>query len=350
MSRSWSWSLAAAGWVLANGAAFAQYADPQGLTVYHPVSSPFSTTGGYPVRPVAQQELAPPPAPVEGPREIPAAGPYAAGPYSDGGCASGACGGGGYGMGARRPPRPNVCYVNEQYEPEWYVSVMGGFHQPRREELSEINPSISAQADGGGQGGVALGWASGPTWLGRRRIEVELVGRHSDLDSWTVNNAHLAVDGDVQVTSAMFNVLWDFKHPDRDWYPYLGGGLGAAHMSIDDSTLPFNDDDLSANAFAYQFIGGVSWRLRSYLELFAEARYFGTSATDMDVSNATPLVLPAGGVVAPGTRTMTAEYHAFNTMIGVRIILGKRRCEERPMSFDGRPAVVGGGWRFTPNP
>ncbi|MCC7422896.1 MAG: outer membrane beta-barrel protein [Planctomycetaceae bacterium] len=297
------------------------------LTVYRSDITPDRLYRGSGVRPIA--DTAHPPSEKAAPTEE----EIDSNPVSAG-CQSGNCSSGSGWTRPRPdyPPRP--CWVNDQYEPEWYIAPMIGIQDQGEKAINLQGNSFRADPQGGPQGGVAFGWATGPTWLGRNRVELELAARTNDVDTFRINNVNFPVDAELTLLSAMANYLWDFKHPDRDWYPYVGAGLGVARVEFD-----------SDNLLAFQAIAGVSYRLRSYLEVFAEARYFGTSEGDFTVT--TPGFTTPGGLVIPaGERKVTADFESGGIMLGARIMLGKRRCVDGIPAADGRATRGSSGWRY----
>ncbi len=244
------------------------------------------------------------------------------------------------------PHRP--CYINPLYEPEWYVGGSLGFQEPDDWQIQTSASRLEIDPDGGWEGTAVFGAASGLTYAGRRRVEAEFGVRTNDVDKLTFDNLNFAFDGDVTVYSGMVNVLWDFKHRDRDWYPYVGVGAGIAEINFEHDLPGFTSDEFHDRVFAWQLIGGVSWRARPWMEMFADVRYFSTSTPEFDVTLGQDLTTPATGLLLPaGRQSLRSEYHTFGSMFGVRFLLGKRYCPDA-LTFDGRP-TSGGGWAFRGN-
>jgi opacity protein-like surface antigen len=308
------------------------------LTVYRSNITPDRLYSGSDVRPIAETvaPAADKPAPTE--EEIDS------NPVS-GGCQSGNCSGSGW-TRPRREYGPRPCWVNDQYEPEWYIAPMFGVQDQGKQSLDWEGTEFRVDPKGGMQGGVAFGWATGPTWLGRNRVEIELAARGNDTDVLKLDNVNFSVDGKTSAISVMGNYFWDFKHPDRDWYPYVGIGFGLARVKFESDFGPFvfGDDGDTDEVFAYQAMGGISYRLRSYVEVFAEARLFGTSKPEF-TTNGPAFITPAGAVIPAGERNLKADFTNGGIMLGARIMLGKRRCVDGVYAADGRPTRGSTGWR-----
>ncbi len=126
-------------------------------------------------------------------------------------------------------------------------------------------------------GYVALGF----DYDGPLRGELELGHRSNDVD--TVNG--IDVGGSVDVTSFMLNAFYDFEGVMPRLTPYIGGGLGIAHMKANDITLVNTAlSDGSSNVFAGQLIAGAAYEVVENLDLTAQYNYFLT--TDGEFTNA----------------------------------------------------------------
>lgn len=142
--------------------------------------------------------------------------------------------------------------------------------------------------------GVAGGYDFGPA-----RVEGEVAYRLNDVDEYQVNGlGTFAGDGDVSTLSLMANGFWDIE-TGSPVTPYLGAGIGVAQVSMDDPSVPMDDDD---TVFAYQLAAGVAFDLNPSLALDLGYRYFATSDPEFD---------DAAG-------TFETEYMSHNLSLGLR--------------------------------
>lgn len=118
-------------------------------------------------------------------------------------------------------------------------------------------------------------------------------------------------NGQAETWSIMANLWYDFDLGDSPIKPFIGGGIGAAHVNLEynaaagtyfGGTVAYRLDD-GGWGFAYQVGAGVGYDLGGGMTLSAEYRYFG--ATDVDVGNT----------------EVGVESHNF--MVGLRIPLGQ---------------------------
>lgn len=123
------------------------------------------------------------------------------------------------------------------------------------------------------------------------RLEFEITHREHDIDRITASalaGVSLPIDGDVELTTLMFNVLYDF-HPEFLPEPmdfYVGGGLGVsiADVEVKAAGVSGSDDD----AFlSYQFLLGTSYELKENIFMTLQYRFLGTTepeigGTDID--------------------------------------------------------------------
>jgi outer membrane protein OmpA-like peptidoglycan-associated protein len=133
---------------------------------------------------------------------------------------------------------------------------------------------------------AALGKYFGDDWRG----EFELSYRNNDARSWAADVPNISafpegtMSGDISSYAFMLNVIRDFGFIG-DWVtPYVGGGVGLAHIDTEITavrTLGLNGinnitiDD-SSRVLAYQGIAGLAFRLAEGLALDLSYRYFGT--------------------------------------------------------------------------
>jgi len=166
----------------------------------------------------------------------------------------------------------------------WYADFAGayGFFQEQTIKDASIPGSRGELAAHDGFGvTTALGYA----WENGLRTEAELGYRRNGLDKvsggafGTVFTG--GVDGHVSALSGMLNVLYDYK-TTGELTPYIGGGIGAADVTVESDRLAVNDSDL---VFAYQFMGGVRYPLTDHLSLRAGYRFFATTGPEIQGSS-----------------------------------------------------------------
>jgi len=163
--------------------------------------------------------------------------------------------------------------------------------------------------------GFGVGLAAGyqGLWWPGLRVEEEVVVRHNSISSITDTTGPAFPAGSTfsggSVTSLgiMTNAIYDFM-PDSQWTPYLGIGVGAGRVSVENaSPLAISGSDWQ---FAYQGIADVKLAINAKWSATLDYRYFAT--TDPTISThifGTP-------VSAKG------EYHTHNVFLGIAYHLG----------------------------
>jgi opacity protein-like surface antigen len=146
-----------------------------------------------------------------------------------------------------------------------YVSIAGGYIGKSDYDYGFAGGRVEGEADAGVQLAVAWGSALQGNW------RVELAGGYRTQDAAStvrVGAITAAAEGDkAQVLSADINAYYDFpvSGPVK---PYLGAGIGAASVKLDDGVL-----DDTGSALTLQAIAGASVAVSPTVSLFAEARY-----------------------------------------------------------------------------
>lgn len=154
------------------------------------------------------------------------------------------------------------------------------------------------------------------------RVEGEVSYRRNGLDKLTLtddggvgaalgvgslNGLTLETDGNVSALSVMANVFYDFRLARRV-KSHVGGGVGVAHLSIDDAAIlgvtVIDDDDI---VFAYQVGGGVGFEVTPATTIFLDYRYFATL-------DPTFSFFPLGGLGV----AFDSEYASHNVSVGIR--------------------------------
>ena len=85
--------------------------------------------------------------------------------------------------------------------------------------------------------------------------------------------------GEVALNNFLVNVI--LRYPEGRFHPYIGGGIGASSMYIQNTEsiggAVVNVADESATGFAWQFLAGVNVDLAPNLSADLTYRYFGTN-------------------------------------------------------------------------
>lgn len=171
-----------------------------------------------------------------------------------------------------------------------YVGLRGGYTQPRTADLEPAGgPAAKIAFAGGPTAGLAVGFASHDGWrlegeLSWLRAEIETIAGAAagaaEADAWTaMAGLYYGIDTGSAVT------------------PYLGGGVGAARVSLSGVAGGGGIDDFDV-VFAWQAAAGVDLRASEAITLSLECRYM--SADGLRMRDA------AGGRVATDFRSGSA--------------------------------------------
>lgn len=129
----------------------------------------------------------------------------------------------------------------------------------------------------------AVGFAYGRRHNKRLRSEFEFTYRSNESPQPELMAAVIPepLIGEVQVFSIMKNFIVDIESPSEIVRPYVGIGIGYAHLDAD-----FNRNSgfamANSSAFAWQPMGGVSVKLSEIAHWYVEYRYFST--TDLEIT------------------------------------------------------------------
>jgi outer membrane protein OmpA-like peptidoglycan-associated protein len=147
----------------------------------------------------------------------------------------------------------------------------------------------------------ALGYALG----NGLRLETEVGYRPNDVDNIT---GVAGGSGDVDVLNWMFNALYDLDYWNLPVKPYVGAGIGIAHVDFDGVTpvagSTINDSDIG---FAFQGIAGLSLDLTENLAATLDYRH---------------LRVPNVSFRTNGGTNVDSDYATNQIMIGLRYTFG----------------------------
>lgn len=190
-----------------------------------------------------------------------------------------------------------------------YFSFWGAYTDVRDFDFQVATGTVNTEFDNGYGFGAAIGWRLREIGTGNRlRAEAEVSYRSNDADTHKLNGAALAGSaGDIESTAFMVNLLVDFSE-QSSFSPYVGGGLGIAHVEADGFGVSAIPNVLSEGetVLAFQVIAGASWDISQSAEIFGEYRYFATDDPSVQTSAAT------------GSVPTEIEYRSNNVLLGVR--------------------------------
>lgn len=167
----------------------------------------------------------------------------------------------------------------------WYADFAGAydFFQEATVDDSRL---LGGRGELAAHDGFGVTAALGYAWENRLRTEAELGYRRNGLDKVSGGAFGTTftgdVDGHVSALSGMVNLLYDYR-TEGNLTPYIGGGIGAADVTVVSDRLAVDASDL---VFAYQFMGGVRYALTDNLGLRLGYRYLATTTPEIRGSKA----------------------------------------------------------------
>ncbi len=160
--------------------------------------------------------------------------------------------------------------------------------------------------------GWTIGGGIGRRLAPRVRGELEWSYRNASLDSASiVQNGNVQgpadLDGQLNVYRQTTNLFFDVN-PNGRFNAYFGGGVGVGFVDLDatEPTTPI-EARLKTSSFVYQGVVGVSAKVSSRAELFADYRYTGTD--HLEISAASPA----------GTTDLDVDITSNDIFVGIRI-------------------------------
>ena len=191
-------------------------------------------------------------------------------------------------------------FATPSYSGEAYLGGGLGLNFAADADITGTGIDTSVEFDPGPVAVIAAGYSFDNGF----RSELELAGRWNDAE--TVGGA--SGSGDTTAFSGMLNILYDVDIDNGGFTPYVGAGLGAAHIedsgisSVNGSSI--SDDD---TVLAYQAMAGISYDLNQMWALTADYRYFSTG--DVSLTTASSVAVDQ-------------EYANHSVLIGLRLDLG----------------------------
>lgn len=146
--------------------------------------------------------------------------------------------------------------------PRWYMGLGASVTY-----LSEadVGGTFNGEQDfDTGMGATAsLGYMPASTMpiLNNMRLEAELGYRFAELDSNSLGGITRSANGNVSIFNYMGNAYYDFRN-ESQLTPYVGAGAGRAHVSVARNS-GLGNTEKEDNAFAYQFMAGLSYAPKS---------------------------------------------------------------------------------------
>jgi OmpA-OmpF porin, OOP family len=151
--------------------------------------------------------------------------------------------------------------------------------------------SYDQSYDDGYSGAVYIGWALHDAL----RLELEAGFRSADINTLTVvtdptlvylPGDTVDVGADAQAGTAMVNFYYDMDVFGGDVVPWIGAGLGGAHVeyNVTDPLGVFSGND-KAWIFAYQLMAGLTFPVGDGWSITASYHYFTTEEFDRASTN-----------------------------------------------------------------
>ncbi|WP_141258376.1 outer membrane protein, partial [Brevundimonas diminuta] len=196
-------------------------------------------------------------------------------------------------------------------EPDgWYGAIDAGYHI-----IDDINTEASTnghnwnwEVNDGWAAFARLGYRFNPNW----RVELEGGYRSGDIGKVRAVSGPNGLcnltpatgpchspEGDIESTTLMANVLYDFGSPDWTIRPFVGLGVGVNRVNVDtigrlrqNPGVTFAADD-SSTKFAAQAIAGLAWAVGDRANIDLTYRYL-TGDMEFDNSSVGTGAVPYG--------------------------------------------------------
>ena len=213
----------------------------------------------------------------------------------------------------------------------WYGAIDAGYHHMDRDIVAEsatTGNSWKFEVNDGWAAFARLGYRFNPNW----RVELEGGYRSGDVGkvrAATGNNgvcnitpasgACYSPEGDIESTTLLANVIYDFGFEYWGIRPFVGIGAGVNHVNTDivgrhrnNRAVGFAADD-SSTKFAAQAIAGLAWSISDRANIDLTYRYLTGDAEFATTSS----------VAAYSQGTFEGDYDSSHTVtLGLRYAFG----------------------------
>ena len=186
----------------------------------------------------------------------------------------------------------------------YYVSASAGYNAAEDQDLTRNTQNFKAKLGDNVAFTGAVGYKYHEKERGRFRTEFELGYRQNDVDSSSLNGVTQTTSGDEKVYSGMVNGYYDFSRMHKKIVPYIGAGVGVAHVKVNDVRMGTTTADDDSTNFAWQVMAGVDYKVTPKTAVYVDGRYF--SVVDPKFS------------ATGGTGDLDGEYDAFTVSAGVK--------------------------------
>jgi opacity protein-like surface antigen len=168
----------------------------------------------------------------------------------------------------------------QSYRPAspFYLGVFGGYVAP--EDMTWNSKVTGASADLALDESGMMGLKMGYILPQARALAFELEWNYmfeQSIPPQVVSGVRES--GEVYLNNFMVNVI--LRYPEGKIHPYIGGGIGASSMNIQNTESIggslVNVAEETATGFAWQFLAGVNVDLAPNLSADLTYRYFGTN-------------------------------------------------------------------------
>ncbi len=166
--------------------------------------------------------------------------------------------------------------------PSWYLALGASVNFVEDAEyaetggLSPIRGDVSLKDGYGISGAVGYRPRNTGTLADNLRFEAEIATRSNETDTFTSSTTGVTtLTDDLIADTAMVNLYLDMN-VSSNWRPYIGGGIGAARVTLESTDLSVDDDDV---VFAYQGMAGIYYTPSSFpaADFGVGYRYLGTA-------------------------------------------------------------------------